>query len=210
MSATNSSNGGPLKKKSSARDPAFMRRIILTAAPPNCHSEPACAGKRSEESTFSFFVGPQQPTRLGHAIFALFFALGIVALSSLAQTSPASFPGPEPANVLQDFISKTGDFGNQAETDVIILLERSRHLYLRDSAGIEHLLNALAFSKERDQTSFTYASNEADPWVLAFKQRKTEPIWEIFTQIGPYHRGQHQSRQADEVSRGDSDRGSRG
>jgi D-alanyl-D-alanine dipeptidase len=170
MSATNSSNGGPLKKKSSARDPAFMRHIILTAVRPNCHSE------------------PQQPTRLGHAIFALSFALTIAALSSLAQTPPASFPGPEPANVSQDFIGKTGDFGNQAETDVVILLERSRHLYLRDSSGIEHLLNALAFSKERDQTSFTYASNEADSWVLAFKQRNTEPIWEIFTQIGPYHR----------------------
>jgi len=188
MSATNSSNGGPLKKKSSARDPAFMRRIILTAAPPNCHSKPACAGKRSEESAFPFIVEPQQPTRLGHAIFALFFAFSITALSSLAQTSPASFPGLEPANVPQDFIGKTGDFGNQGETDVIILLERSRHLYLRDTAGIEHLLNPLAFSKERDQTSSTYASNEADPWVLAFKQRKTEPIWEIFTQVGPYHR----------------------
>jgi len=145
----------------------------------------ACLRRQARrEICLSFFVEPQQPTRLGHAIFALFFALGIAALSSLAQTSPASFPGPEPANVPQDFITKTGDFGNQAETDVIILLERSRHLYLRDSAGIEHLLNPLAFSKEREQTSFTYASNEADPWVLAFKQRKTEPIWEIFTQIG--------------------------
>jgi D-alanyl-D-alanine dipeptidase len=188
MSATNSSNGGPLKKKSSARDPAFLRRINLTAAPPHCHCEPACAGRRSEESALSFFADSHQPTRLGQAIFALFFALTIAALSALAQTSHASFPGPEPANIAQDFISKTGDFGNQAETDVVILLERSRHLYLRDSAGIEHLLNPLAFSKEREQTSFTYASNEADPWVLAFKQRKTEPIWEIFTQIGPYHR----------------------
>ena len=184
MSATNSSNGGPLKKKSSAPDPAFMRRIILTA----CHSEPACAGRRSEKSAFSFFVEPQQPTRLQHAIFVLFFTLTVTAFSSLAQTSPASFPGPEPANVPQDFISKTGDFGNQAETDVVILLERSRHLYLRDSAGTEHLLNPLGFSKERDQTSFTYASNEPDAWVLAFKQHKAEPIWEIFTQIGPYHR----------------------
>src|SRR3989449_2457867 len=184
MSATNSSNGGPLRKKSSAPDPAFMRRIILTA----CHSEPAYAGRRSENSAFSFFVEPQQPTRLQHAIFVLFFALTITAFSSLAQTSPASFPGPEPANVPQDFISKTGDFGNQAETGVVILLERSRHLYLRDSAGTEHLLNPLGFSKERDQTSFTYASNEPDAWVLAFKQHKAEPIWEIFTQIGPYHR----------------------
>jgi hypothetical protein len=33
-----------------------------------------------------------------------------------------------------------------------------------------------------------YASNESDAWVLAFKLCKTEPIWEIFTQIGPYHR----------------------
>ena len=110
------------------------------------------------------------------------------ALCDAAQTSSAPFPGPAPANVPQDFIGKTGDFGNQAETDVIILLERSKHLYLRDSAGAEHLINPLGFSKDGEQTSFTYASNEPDAWVLAFKQHKADPIWEIFTHVGPYHR----------------------
>jgi len=137
--------------------------IVLAAAAPNCHSEPACAGKRSENLLFLSSSNHSSRRAWGHAIFALFFALGIAALSSLAQTSPAFFPGPRASKCTADFISKTGDFGSQAETDVIILLERSRHLSARLAAGIEHLLNPLAFSKEREQTSFTYASNEADP-----------------------------------------------
>jgi D-alanyl-D-alanine dipeptidase len=124
-----------------------------------------------------------------HALTVVLFALLIVAApSSRAQTSPAPFPGPEPANLAQALVGKTGDFGNQAETDVIVLFERSKHLYLRDSEGSEHLLNPLGFSQEGDQTSFTYASNEPDAWVLAFKQRKAEPVWQMFTQVGPYHR----------------------
>jgi D-alanyl-D-alanine dipeptidase len=123
-----------------------------------------------------------------NSVVLLFALLLSAAPCRLHAQSPALFPGPAPANVPQDFIGKTGDFGNQAETDVIVLLERSKHLYLRDSAGTEHLINPLGFSKEGDQTSFTYASNEPDAWVLAFKQHKTDPIWEIFTQIGPYHR----------------------
>jgi D-alanyl-D-alanine dipeptidase len=122
------------------------------------------------------------------SVVILFVLLLSAAPCRLHAQSSAPFPGPTPANVPQDFIGKTGDFGNQAETDVIILLERSKHLYLRDSAGTEHLLNALGFSKEGEQTSFTYASNESDPWVLAFKQHKSDPIWEIFTHVGPYHR----------------------
>ena len=174
----------------------------------NCHSEPACAGRRSnksafsltvatppachsersEESAFSVPLARSRPLPLFRLAAALLVLLVALLPSSLAQTSPAPFPGPAPANLPQDFIGKTGDFGNQAETDVIVLLELSKHLYLRDSAGTEHLLNALGFSKVGEQTSFTYASNEADPWVLAFKQHKTDPIWEIFSQVGPYHR----------------------
>ena len=174
----------------------------------NCHSEPACAGRRSnksafsltvatppachsersEESAFSVPLARSRPLPLFRLAAALLVLLAALLPSSLAQTSPAPFPGPAPANLPQDFIGKTGDFGNQAETDVIVLLELSKHLYLRDSAGTEHLLNALGFSKVGEQTSFTYASNEADPWVLAFKQHKTDPIWEIFSQVGPYHR----------------------
>jgi len=83
---------------------------------------------------------------------------------------------------------KTGDFGNQNEKDVIVLFERSKHLYLRDSSGAEHVLNALSFRKETDATAYTYASSESDGWVLAFKQRSTQPVFQIVTQIGPYHR----------------------
>jgi len=129
-----------------------------------------------------------RPLPLFRLAAALLVVLVALLPSSLAQTSPAPFPGPAPANLPQDLIGKTGDFGNQAETDVIVLLELSKHLYLRDSAGTEHLLNALGFSREGEQTSFTYASNEADPWVLAFRQHKTDPIWEIVSQVGPYHR----------------------
>jgi D-alanyl-D-alanine dipeptidase len=174
----------------------------------NCPSEPACAGrrsnksafslpaaaapachsKRSEESALSVPLARSRPLPLFRLAAALLVVLVALLPSSLAQTSPAPFPGPAPANLPQDLIGKTGDFGNQSETDVIILLELSKHLYLRDSAGTEHLLNALGFSREGEQTSFTYASNEADPWVLAFRQHKTDPIWEIVSQVGPYHR----------------------
>jgi D-alanyl-D-alanine dipeptidase len=193
MSAATSSTGGPLKRKPSAPESS------LGTSPLDCHS------RRSEESAFSTTVTlrhsvvESQPARCvfsivesrkpkhGFVVFLLAFA-AIFSANSHAQTSPSPFPGPKPAQVAQDFINKTGDYANQTGTDVIILLERARHLYLRDPAGTEHLLNALAFTKERDQTSFTYASNDADAWVLAFKQRGTDPVWEIFSQIGPYHR----------------------
>jgi len=102
--------------------------------------------------------------------------------------SPAPFPGPAPRGVPQDLGNRTGDFANQNETDVFILLERAGHLFLRDSAGIEHPLNPLVFSKKGDQTSYTYASNDADSWVLAFEQYKSGPVWQVFTHVGPYHR----------------------
>ena len=105
------------------------------------------------------------------------------------QSSPAPFPGSEPPRLRQDLRGKTGDFTDQTGKDVVIILERSGHLFLRDSSGTEHALNALAFTKKRDATSFTYASNEPDGgWVLAFEQRSTEPVWQIATQSGPYHR----------------------
>jgi D-alanyl-D-alanine dipeptidase len=156
--------------------------MILT--PKNRRSE------RSEEPAFSsLMAGGERQSFLPYAIPLILFALLTIAnASSLAQTPPAPFPGPEPPNVSQDFIGKTGDFANQDETAVIILLERSKHIYLLDSAGTEHLVNPLGFSKEGDQTSFTYASNDPDAWVLAFKQRQAEPVWQIFTQLGPYHR----------------------
>jgi D-alanyl-D-alanine dipeptidase len=104
-------------------------------------------------------------------------------------SSPAPFPGPPPSRLPQDLRGKIGDFADQNEKDLFVVLERSRRLYLRESAGIEHLLKLLRVSPEGGQTSFTYASDEADPaWVLAFKQRGSDPIWEIFSQIGPYHR----------------------
>jgi hypothetical protein len=102
--------------------------------------------------------------------------------------SPAPFPGSPPPRLAQDLANRTGDFASQDETDVVVLLERSGRLFLRDSAGAEHPINPLAFTKKGDQTSFTYVSNESDAWVLAFEQYKSEPIWQVFTHIGPYHR----------------------
>ena len=208
MSATTLSNGGSLKKKPPAPNPASMRCFVIsTARPLNCRKSRflaarGCAGRRSKESALdchsersgepafaSLVIPGGRPLFLVQALAVILFALLAIAdAPCLAQASPAPFPGPEPANVPQDFIGKTGDFANQGETDVIVLFERSRHLYLRDSEGNEHLLNALGFSKEAEQTSFTYASNEPDAWVLAFRQRKAEPIWQIVTQVGPYHR----------------------
>jgi D-alanyl-D-alanine dipeptidase len=102
--------------------------------------------------------------------------------------SPAPFPGPAPTHLALDIGNRTGDFGNQSETDVFILLERTGRLYLRDSVGTEHAISALAFTKKGDQTSFTYVSSESDAWVLAFEQYKADPIWQVFTHLGPYHR----------------------
>jgi D-alanyl-D-alanine dipeptidase len=121
-------------------------------------------------------------------LFLVLASYAPLAAPNFAQTSPAAFPGPEPPQIPQDLSNRTGDFANQAETDVFILFERSKNLFLRDSAGVEHLVKPLAFVKKGDQTSFTYASNETDSWVLAFEQRGVDPVWQIFTQIGPYHR----------------------
>jgi zinc D-Ala-D-Ala dipeptidase len=102
--------------------------------------------------------------------------------------SPAPFPGQTPQNFPQNLRNQTGDFANQNETDSFILLERSGHLVLRDDAAAEHPLSPLAFVRKGEQTSFTYASNDTDPWVLAFEQYRSEPIWQVFTHLGQYHR----------------------
>jgi len=117
------------------------------------------------------------------AVSALFPAL------SLAQTSPAPFPGPEPPRLRQELIGKTGDFADQSGKDVFVIFERAGHLFLRDSSGVDHPLNPLTFAKKTEQTSFTYTAGEGDNgWVLAFEQRGIEPVWQIATQLGPYHR----------------------
>jgi D-alanyl-D-alanine dipeptidase len=108
--------------------------------------------------------------------------------SSEPLRSPAPFPGSTPPRLPGDLISRTGDFANQNETDVFLLLERAGHLILRDSAGAEHPVSPLAFTRKGDQTSYTYAGNDTDPWVFAFEQHKSEPVWQLFTQLGPYHR----------------------
>jgi D-alanyl-D-alanine dipeptidase len=69
-----------------------------------------------------------------------------------------------------------------------MILERGGRLILRDSAGTEHPIIPLAIKKNADQTSFTYVSSESDAWVLAFEQYKSDPIWQVFTHIGSYHR----------------------
>jgi zinc D-Ala-D-Ala dipeptidase len=108
---------------------------------------------------------------------------------SAAPGAPAAFPGARPMRIPQDLRGKVGDFADQREKDIFIILERARRLYLRDSAGTEHLLKLLRTAPAGDQTSFTFATDEPDPvWVLAFKQRGVDPIWDIFTEKGPYHR----------------------
>ena len=108
---------------------------------------------------------------------------------SAAPGAPAAFPGARPMRTPQDLRGKIGDFADQREKDIFIILERSRRLYLRDSAGTEHLLKLLRTGPEGDQISSTFVTDEPDPaWVLAFKQRGVDPIWNIFTEKGPYHR----------------------
>src|SRR5215467_12421423 len=103
--------------------------------------------------------------------------------------SPAPFPGATPPRLPRDLTNRTGDFGSQDEKDVFLLFERAGRIHLRDAAGLEHPLRPLVFTKKGDQTSVTYVgSDPADPWVLAFEQYKSEPIWQIFTHLGPYHR----------------------
>jgi D-alanyl-D-alanine dipeptidase len=102
--------------------------------------------------------------------------------------SPAPFPGTPPRPITADLRSRTGDFANQNESDVFLLLERSRRLILRDSKGLDHPLNPLEFAKKGALTSYTYSSTDADGWVLAFEQRGSDPIFQITTQFGPYHR----------------------
>ena len=102
---------------------------------------------------------------------------------------PAAFPGARPVRIPQDLRGKVGDFADRREKDIFIILERSRRLYLRDSAGTEHLLKLLRTAPAGDLTSSTFATDEPDPaWVLAFKQRGVDPIWDLFTEKGPYHR----------------------
>lgn len=111
------------------------------------------------------------------------------ASESTAPGAPAAFPGTRPARIPQDLRGKVGDFADQREKDIFIILERARRLYLRDSAGTEHLLKLLRAAPAGDVTSSTFATDEPDPvWVLAFKQRGVDPIWDIFTEKGPYHR----------------------
>ena len=110
------------------------------------------------------------------------------AASNEPLRSPVPYPGPPPPRLAQDLAARTGDFASQDDRDVFTLLERAGHLILRDSSGTEHPLDPLAIKKNGDSTSFTYVGGESDPWVLAFEQYKTDPIWQIFTHIGPYHR----------------------
>ena len=149
---------------------------------------------RHEVSFFRDRSGKVAGLKFGGNTFRLDASDGPEAASSSESStgplsSPAPFPGPHPARLPQDLRGKIGDFADQTEKDVFIILERSRRLYLRDSAGTEHPLKLLRVSPEGGQTSSTYTSGEAEPaWVLGFKQHGSDPIWQIFTQIGPYHR----------------------
>jgi D-alanyl-D-alanine dipeptidase len=149
---------------------------------------------RQEVSFFRDSSGKVSGLKFGGNTFLRISSNGSEATSSSQSStgplsSPAPFPGPQPVRLPQDLRGKIGDFADQTEKDVFIILERSRRLYLRDSAGTQHVLKLLRVSPEGDQTSSTFTSDEADPaWVLAFKQRGSDPIWQIFTQIGPYHR----------------------
>jgi zinc D-Ala-D-Ala dipeptidase len=109
-------------------------------------------------------------------------------LPAQPQTFPAPFPGPRPPRITPEIAGQTGDFASDMDKETFIILERGKHLILREPDGREHPINALAFKKEADAISYTYASNETDGWVLAFQQRAAEPIFQIVTQIGPFHR----------------------
>lgn len=128
----------------------------------------------------------------GLLIFTLPFAqpsqLSAQVPAAQAITSPAAFPGPEPPRVLPEIAGRTGDFVSDAGKETFLILERGRRLILRESDGREHVINPLAFTKKSDGTSYTYASNEADGWVLAFTQLGSEPVFQIATQLGPFHR----------------------
>lgn len=162
MSAVTSSNTSPSKSKPFLRPDSTLRRD-------------------QKLSRVCIFV-----LRIVFLCLALLVVFSPFSLSQIS--SPAPFPGPEPARLPQDLVGKIGDFGNDSEKDVIVLFERSKHLYLRDSGSAEHPLSALGFSKEMGQSSYTYASNDDAAWVLNFKQHNSDPIWQITTQLGPYHR----------------------
>jgi hypothetical protein len=121
MSATNSSNGGPLKRNLPRVTP-LMRRIPLSVAPAS-RFQPACAGKRSRNLFF--------PSSFIHGGRAWVTQSSLYSLRSASPPFRRShnhlrfFPG-RAANVAQDF---TADGDGNGETDVVILLERSRHLY---------------------------------------------------------------------------------
>jgi D-alanyl-D-alanine dipeptidase len=102
--------------------------------------------------------------------------------------SPAPYPGSPPPRLPVDLTNRTGDFANQSESDLLVILERAGRLILLDSAGTEHPIRPLTLKRNGEQTSFTYVGGESDAWVLAFEQYKSDPVWQIFTHIGPYHR----------------------
>jgi D-alanyl-D-alanine dipeptidase len=175
-------------------DGLALAEFRLVQVPPGDVFEIVETNTRQEVSFFKDRSGKVTGLKFGGNTFLRISSNGSEATSSsesstVPLSSPAPFPGPQPVRLAQDLRGKIGDFGNQAENDVFTILERSRHLYLRDSAGTEYLLKLLRVSPESGQTSFTYTSGEAEPaWVLGFKQRGSDPIWQIFTQIGPYHR----------------------
>jgi D-alanyl-D-alanine dipeptidase len=102
--------------------------------------------------------------------------------------SPAPYPGSTPPRLPRDLTNRTGDFADASESDVFIILERAGRLILRDSAGAEHPIRPLTLRRNGDETSFTYVGGESDAWVLAFAQFKSDPVWQVFTHLGPYHR----------------------
>jgi D-alanyl-D-alanine dipeptidase len=153
---------------------------FFSLAHQNCHSE------RSEELAFSAETARAQPGLLLRLVALLFLLSAPPALP--AQTSPAPFPGPEPPRLAPDLAARVGDFASDLGKESFILLERSKRIILREPDGREHPVSQLSFAKKGDETSYTYASNEADGWVLAFKQRTAEPVFQITTQLGPFHR----------------------
>jgi D-alanyl-D-alanine dipeptidase len=108
--------------------------------------------------------------------------------SAPAVSSPAQFPGPEPLRIPPELAARTGDFASDTGRETFLILERGKRLILREPDGREHPIKPLSFSKKGDETAYTYSSDETDGWVLVFRQTNSLPIWQIASQIGPFHR----------------------
>jgi D-alanyl-D-alanine dipeptidase len=154
MSATTSSNGGPLINKSSAQSKVRrwqsrcsgrrLRRSLLhrcrhsfpfpiAIAPSACSPRMSCHSERSQEPAFC--SGFRRVLLLSWAVFLLFCA---PVSCLLAQTAPA--PGPKPPDAPVEWkrfigVYKYSSYGYDEKN--VIILERDQRAYMQRSSGNE-------------------------------------------------------------------------